>query len=81
VAAHALDREVEVGAHVLEAERLSAVDTTAPDFLQEALVPLDAETHSGTDVPVYASGPAAHLLTGSYEQNYIFHVMRHALRL
>jgi len=60
---------------------LSAVDTTAPDFLQEALVPLDAETHSGTDVPVYASGPAAHLLTGAYEQNYIFHVMRHALRL
>jgi alkaline phosphatase len=60
---------------------LSGIDTTAPDYLQEALVPLDSETHSGTDVPVYASGPAAHLLTGAYEQSYIFHVMRHALRL
>lgn len=60
---------------------LTAVDTAAPDYLQEALVPLDAETHSGTDVPVYASGPASHLLAGAYEQSYIFHVMRHALRL
>jgi alkaline phosphatase len=60
---------------------LSNVDTTAPDYLQEAPVPLASETHSGTDVPVYASGPAAHLLSGAYEQNYIFHVMRHALRL
>jgi alkaline phosphatase len=60
---------------------LSGVDTTAPDYLQEAPVPLASETHSGTDVPVYASGPAAHLLSGAYEQNYIFHVMRHALRL
>jgi alkaline phosphatase len=60
---------------------LGAVDTTAPDYLQEAPVALRSETHSGTDVPVYASGPAAHLLSGAYEQNYIFHVMRHALRL
>jgi len=60
---------------------LGGVDTTAPDYLQEAPVPLASETHSGTDVPVYASGPAAHLLSGAYEQNYIFHVMRHALRL
>jgi alkaline phosphatase len=60
---------------------LSKVDTAAPDYLQEALVPLDSETHSGTDVPVYASGPASYLLSGAYEQNYIYHVMRHALRL
>jgi alkaline phosphatase len=60
---------------------LSNVDTTAPDYMQETAVPLDWETHSGTDVPVYASGPAAHLLAGAYEQNYLFHVMRHALRL
>ena len=45
------------------------------------MVPLDSETHSGTDVPVYASGPASYLLSGAYEQNYIYHVMRHALRL
>jgi alkaline phosphatase len=60
---------------------LTTVDTTAPDFMQEALVPLDMESHSGTDVPVYARGPASYLLAGAYEQNYIFHVMRHALRL
>jgi alkaline phosphatase len=60
---------------------LTTVDTTAPDYMQETLVPLDMESHSGTDVPVYARGPASYLLAGAYEQNYIFHVMRHALRL
>jgi alkaline phosphatase len=60
---------------------LSAVDTTDGNYLQEAALPLASETHSATDVPVYARGPGAHLLAGAYEQNYIFHVMRHALRL
>jgi len=59
---------------------LTHTDTEAKDFMQEAGVPLSSETHSGTDVPVYAKGPASHLLTGVYEQNYIYHVMQHAFR-
>lgn len=58
---------------------LSDTDTTAPDYLQESAVPMLAETHSGTDVPVYASGPGAALLSGVREQHYLFHVMLHAL--
>ncbi len=57
---------------------LSAVNTEAPGFHQEALIPLIDETHSGEDVPIYASGPGAHLLSGSIEQNVIFHVMNYA---
>lgn len=60
---------------------LSSVDTTALNFLQEATVPLGSETHAGEDVPVYASGPMAHLVRGSMEQNWIFHVMREAFDL
>ncbi|MBT8142224.1 MAG: alkaline phosphatase [Gammaproteobacteria bacterium] len=60
---------------------LSEVDTEDKNYLQESGIPTRSETHSGTDVGVYAKGPAAHLLTGVYEQNYIFHVMQHALRL
>ena len=57
---------------------LSDVDTTDIDYKQQAAVPAAAETHGGDDVPVYASGPMAHLLTGIFEQNYIFHVMEAA---
>ncbi len=49
------------------------------DYMQQALVPLSAETHSGTDVAAYARGPYAHLIGGVIEQNVIFHVMRHAM--
>ena len=54
---------------------LSNVDTTAPGFHQEALVPLSSETHAGEDVGVYAMGPGAHLVTGTNEQSFLFHVM------
>ena len=58
---------------------LSEVDTTAPDFLQEASVPLRSETHSAEDVPVYASGPRAYLFHGVQEQSYLYHAMVEAL--
>ena len=54
---------------------------TAPAYRQQALVPTRGETHGGQDVPVYASGPKAHLIGGVIEQNYIFHVMADALGL
>ena len=57
---------------------LSSVDTQQLDFLQEALVPLGSETHGGEDVAIFARGPKSHLVRGSMEQNWIFHVMREA---
>ncbi len=58
--------------------RLSSVQTTALNFLQEATVPLASETHGGEDVAIWARGPQAYLVRGSMEQNWIFHVMREA---
>lgn len=54
---------------------LTKVDTTDPDYIQEALIPLTSETHAGEDVPIFAQGPGAYLFRGVREQNYIFHVM------
>ncbi|ODT82106.1 MAG: alkaline phosphatase [Pelagibacterium sp. SCN 64-44] len=54
-------------------------EATDVDYLQQALIPMGSETHSGEDVAAWAKGPWAHLLTGTREQNYIFHVMNHAV--
>ena len=65
---------------------LTHVDTTHPDYLQEATVPLRSETHGGDDVGVWARGPGSHAVRGNLEQNALFHillqsqpVLRHAL--
>jgi len=60
---------------------LTAIDLCDRDHLQEAMVPLLGETHSGEDVPLWAAGPWAHLLSGTHEQHVVFHVMAHALGL
>ncbi|WP_045857625.1 alkaline phosphatase [Teredinibacter purpureus] len=57
------------------------VDTQAPGYHQESLVPTSSETHSGEDVAIYAQGPGAPLLTGTNEQHIIFHVMNYAANL
>jgi alkaline phosphatase len=57
---------------------LTAVDTTDPDFLQPALVPLKGESHGGDDVGVWARGPDASAVRGSIEQNTIFHLLLQA---
>jgi alkaline phosphatase len=54
---------------------LSNVDTTAVDYMQEALVPLNGETHGGEDVGVWASGPGSHAVRGSLEQNALYHII------
>lgn len=54
---------------------LTVVDTATPGFHQETLVPRSSETHAGEDVSVFASGPGAHLVNGTNEQNLIFHIM------
>ncbi len=60
---------------------LSAVATTAPDYVQESAVPMLNETHAGEDVAIYASGPKAHYVSGTLEQNVIYHLMAEALEL
>jgi alkaline phosphatase len=58
---------------------LTDVDTAAPNYMQEATVPMGSETHAGEDVAIYAQGPGAHLFRGAQEQNVIYHVMADAL--
>jgi len=52
---------------------LSNVNTEDPDYMQEALIPLKAESHSGEDVGIWASGPGADAVRGTVEQNTIYH--------
>ena len=59
---------------------LTAVDTALPNFLQEATIPMDSETHAAEDVAIFARGPQAHLFHGVQEQSYIYHVMAKALK-
>jgi len=61
--------------HVTPRPDLSDVDTEAVDYLQEALVPMGAETHGGDDVGVWARGPGANAVRGSVEENVLFHFL------
>lgn len=47
-------------------------------YTYPSTVPLKEATHGGDDVAVFASGPWAHIFTGTYEQNYIPHAMAYA---
>ncbi len=60
---------------------LTEEQTTNPDFKQQALVPLGSETHGGEDVAIFAIGPGANMVHGVMEENWIFQVMREALRI
>ncbi|UOM35902.1 alkaline phosphatase [Acuticoccus sp. I52.16.1] len=59
---------------------LTQEEATDIDFVQEAMIPMSSESHSGEDVAIYAKGPFAHLFDGTVEQNYIFHVMDYAVK-
>ncbi|NWV13719.1 PPBI phosphatase, partial [Ptilonorhynchus violaceus] len=48
------------------------------EYLQQAAVLLDSETHGGEDVAILAKGPMAHLFHGVQEQTYVAHVMAYA---
>ncbi len=54
---------------------LTRVDTEAPDYLQEALVPTKAESHGGEDVGIWATGPGSAAFRGTLEENTIYHVI------
>lgn len=52
---------------------LSETDTaTDKDFVQQAAVPAEDDTHGGEDVAIYARGPGAERIHGVMEQNEIF---------
>lgn len=53
-------------------------DTKALGYKQQALIPMESETHAGEDVAIFAAGPWAHLFQGVVEQQFVFHVMAHA---
>lgn len=57
---------------------LTDVNTEDPDYMQEALIPMSAETHGGEDVGVWARGPGATAFRGALEENSLFHVMLQA---
>lgn len=69
------------GARGAERPNLTHDQVIAPDYKQEANIPLSGETHAGEDVAIYATGVNAHLIRGSMEQNWIFYVMADALGL
>ena len=54
---------------------LEHVDTQAPNYLQESLVPLKDETHGGDDVGIWARGPGSDAVRGTMEQNVIYHII------
>ncbi|MCF6300280.1 MAG: alkaline phosphatase, partial [Proteobacteria bacterium] len=58
---------------------LKNVDAQSPDYKQAATIPMRAQTHSGEDVTIYATGAGSQLFRGVMEQNVIFHIMKYAL--
>src|SRR5690606_3457643 len=59
---------------------LTAVDTTDPDYMQEALVPLSSESHGGDDGGICARGPGSQAFRGTLEQHAVYHVTVQATR-
>ncbi len=68
-----------IGPHPQGRGDFGALDTTDPNLLQETAIPLSFGVHSGEDVPVFARGPGADLVSGVHEQNVLYFIMRKAL--
>ncbi|XP_053685597.1 alkaline phosphatase-like [Sabethes cyaneus] len=69
-----------------EDNRADRVDISDYDFSSyyhryPATALLDAETHGGEDVSVYASGPLSNIFIGSYEQHTIPHLIAYAMAI
>ncbi|WP_321394460.1 alkaline phosphatase [Emcibacter sp.] len=65
--------------HHYERRDLTDVDTTDPEFVQQALLPRKSETHGGEDVAIYAKGAGAEKIGGVMEQNLIFDALKQVL--
>lgn len=61
--------------------QLTDEDVTAPDYRQQATVPMRGETHAGEDVAIYAKGPRAFVVSGVVEQSFVHDAVRYALDL
>lgn len=57
---------------------LSKVDFDSINYIAPAGFRTRSATHSPADVVVYADGPWAHLVSGTMEQNMLFHLMLYA---
>lgn len=57
---------------------LTSNDTFKTDYTQEASVFRKSATHSGEDVPIYASGPMSFLFRNTIEQNVLPHLMAYS---
>ena len=75
------DADASYAAPIATGRTALQIDPNDIGYHQEALVPLQAETHAGEDVAVYAIGPGAEWVSGTHEQNYLFHVMEAAAQL
>ncbi len=64
-----------------ERPNLTEEQVTNPDYKQDAAIPLGDETHAGEDVIIFANGAGSNLVSGVMEENWIFYVMKEALRL
>ncbi len=64
-----------IGERRLDSDR----DPTDPDYLQTKTHRLMSETHGGEDVGLWATGPGSALVSGTMEQNAIFHIIARAL--
>ncbi len=58
---------------------LEGIDTRDSNYLQEAMIPRYSGTHSGEDVPVYATGPGSALFHGGQEQHFLYHALVEAM--
>uniref|UniRef100_T1D3W2 Alkaline phosphatase n=1 Tax=Psorophora albipes TaxID=869069 RepID=T1D3W2_9DIPT len=57
---------------------VETMNRSAMDYRHQATFFLEDETHGGEDVAVFATGPGAGLVRGTFEQNYIAYVMSYA---
>ncbi len=69
------------GPNVREADSPALSDNMvqAPDFRQQTAVNLNSETHSGEDVPLYATGPGSENVRGVMEQDEIGRLIAEAI--
>ena len=59
---------------------LTDIDTVNDkNYIQQAAIPAEDDTHGGEDVAVYGRGPGAENIHGVMEQNEIFYAMKKAL--
>ena len=54
------------------------LSTASDRYQQQAIIPIESETHAADDVGIWADGPMAHLFHSVHEQSYIMHAMAYA---